>query len=133
MRRHVLVPATLLAAAGLALAACGRVISPPPPARTPQVSHVVTVVGAPVVVAARAARTLQDYGYVTKRFGGDSTWGYRGADSIAARLRYVRAATDSSRVLIELWGKCPRDQADCLHGHVVVIVTGMTAQEAPPQ
>jgi len=133
MARRALVPAAFVAAVCAAIVSCGRVISPPPPTTVPQVSHVVTVVGAPVVVAARAARTLQDYGYVTRRFGGDSTWGFRGADSIAARLRYVRAATDSSRVLIELWGRCPRDQEECLHGHVVVIVSGMTAQEAPPQ
>jgi hypothetical protein len=133
MTRRAFVPATVLVAACAAIVSCGRIISPPPPSNPPQVNHVVTVVGAPVVVAARAARTLQDYGYVTKRFGGDSTWGFRGADSIAARLRYVRAATDSSRVLIELWGRCPSDQEGCLHGHVAVLVTGMTAQEAPPQ
>ena len=123
----------LLVVATLALAAaCGRIISPPPPSNAPDLSHEVVVQGAPIVVAARGARTMQRYSFNTKRFGPDSTWGFRAADSINLRLRYTRPSDDSTRVLIEMWGKCPPRQR-CFQGDLMVLLAGLATEEGPPQ
>ena len=125
--------ALLLGTAALAvvLAACGRVIAPPPPGATPQVQREGVVPGTPIVIAARAARVLQEYGFTTKRFSDDSLWGLRTTDDIAARLRYAPKA-DSTRVLVELWGKCA-DPRRCMQGDVAVILARLAEAEAPPQ
>lgn len=122
---RVLVVATVLAAA-----ACGRVISPPPPVAPPDVTHEVVVVGAPVSIAARGARTLYQFGYNTKRFGRDSTWGFRAVDSVNVRLRYTRPSDDSTRVLIEMWGRCR--QRGCLRNDLLSLVGALEAEEGPP-
>ena len=93
----------------LALAACGRIIAPAPPSATADASDVAMFSGAPIAIAARAARVLTDLSYTTKRFGSDSTWGFRATDSVHARLRYAPAGGDSTRVLLELWGRCGRE------------------------
>jgi hypothetical protein len=122
----------LVVAALVAAAACGRIISPPPPSSAPELTHEVVVQGAPIVVAARGARTLQRYSFNTKRFGPDSTWGFRAADSINARLRYTRPTDDSTRVLIEMWGRCPARQR-CFQGDLMVLLAGLVTEEGPPQ
>src|SRR5215213_2935382 len=88
------------------LLSCGRVVAPPPPTTAPDVSDVGQVAGDRLVVAARAARTLADLTFTTRRFGSDSTWGFRSGDRLAARFRYGRGTADSTRVFIELWGEC---------------------------
>ena len=118
-------------AALVAAAACGRIISPPPPSNAPEMTHEVVVPGQPIVVAARGARTLQQYSFNTKRFGQDSTWGFRKVDSVNARLRYTRPHDDSTRVLIEMWGKCPPRQR-CFQGDLMLLLAGLTSEEAPP-
>ena len=123
----------LVVGALAAAAACGRIISPPPPSNAPDVSHEVVVQGTPIVIAARAARTLQDYGFNTKRFSQDSTWGFRKADSINARLRYTRPYTDSTRVLIEMWGRCQDRTRSCFIGDLRVLLAGLQTEEGPPQ
>ena len=128
--------ARLLATAALATVAagagaCGQVIAPPPPAATPQVQREGVVPGTQIVIAARAARVLQEYGFTTKRFSDDSLWGFRKTDDIAARLRYAPKA-DSTRVLIELWGRC-QDPRSCMQGDIAVILIRLAQAEAPPQ
>ena len=121
------------AALGVPLAAaCGGVIAPPPPAAAPQVQREGVVPGTPIVIAARAARVLQDYGFTTKRFSDDSIWGLRAADDINARLRYTTRGPDSTRVLVELWGKC-QDPRTCMQGDVTVILTRLSQADEPPQ
>jgi hypothetical protein len=111
--------------------ACARVMAPPPPDTAPVVSEETRVVGAPITVAARAARTLQDYGFATKRFSSDSTWGWNANSKTAARLRYTLPSRDSTRVLLELWGKCERRQT-CMRGDVAAIFARLAEEEAPP-
>ena len=96
----------LAAAAALLLAGCARVIATPPPPASPAFSEVQPVAGVPVVLAARAARALQESGFATRRFGSDSIWASRSAESAAVRLRYSRASDDSTRVLFEIWLPC---------------------------
>ena len=98
----------------------------------PQVQREGVVPGTPIVIAARAARVLQDYGFTTKRFSDDSLWGLRGADDIAARLRYAPRSSDSTRVLVELWGKC-QDPRSCMQGDVAVILARISQPDEPPQ
>jgi hypothetical protein len=88
--------------------------------------------GAPISVAARAARVLADLSYTTKRFGSDSTWGFRATDSVHARLRYASAGRDSTRVLLELWGRCGRDTR-CRSGDGVGILMLIGQAEPVPQ
>jgi hypothetical protein len=130
-RRRVLALGALPAAAGLAFA-CGGVIAPPPPATAPAVSEVVVVPGAPITVAARAARGLQEQSFTTRRFSSDSTWAYRASDDVAARLRYTMPSRDSTRVLIEMWGQCP-DRRPCLRADLFALVARMSTAEPPPQ
>ena len=122
----------LVVGALVAAAACGRIISPPPPSNVPQLSHEAVVQGQPIVIAARAARTLQRFSFNTKRFGQDSTWGFRAVDSVSVRLRYTRPHNDSSRVLIEMWGACPAGQR-CFQGDLMLLLAGLTSEEGPPQ
>ena len=122
---RVLVVATVMAAA-----ACGRIISPPPPVNPPNLAHEAVVAGTPVVIAARAARVLSGFAYNTKRFGRDSTWGYRAVDSVHVRMRYTRPSNDSTRVLIEMWGRCR--ERGCLRNDALSIVGALEADEAPP-
>ena len=123
----------LVVAALGAAAACGRIISPPPPSNAPELQQEVIVAGSPIVIAARAARTMQRYSYNTKRFGSDSTWGFRAADSINMRLRYTRPYDDSTRVLIEMWGKCEDRRRRCFAGDLAVLLVGLQTEEGPPQ
>jgi len=127
MRRSL--PTVLLALTGAG--ACGGVIAPPPPSSPPATAQEVVVPGVPITIAARAARALQDYGFVTKRFSGDSTWAWRRTDQIAARFRYTMPSRDSTRVLLELWGECP-DSRTCMRGDIAVLFSRLTAEEGPP-
>lgn len=120
----------LFAAASLFIAACGRVQAPSPPASEPGFQQEVVVAGAPITVAAKAARTLARFAYNTRRFGSDSTWAYRAVDRINVRLRYVMPSRDSTRILAEYWGVCER--RGCLQAELAGLVAGITAEEAPP-
>ena len=122
-----------LAAAAPLLGACTRVVAPPPPAGMPVVSELGMVGGPPLVVAARAARVLQDLGFTTKRFATDSLWGRRAQGDLAARLRYTSPYRDSTRVLVEMWGPCARNERHCLRADALMILTQLNAEEAPPQ
>jgi len=119
-----------LIAAAVTLA-CGRVIAPAPPGTAPDVSDVGQVAGDRVVVAAKAARTLADLTFTTRRFGPDSTWGFRAHDNLAARFRYARGTADSTRVLIELWGACGEGRR-CSRFDVRAILERIRVEEAPP-
>ena len=121
-------PIILLALA----AACGRVIAPPPPSSPPVAAEETVVPGVPITIAVRAARALQDYGFVTKRFSSDSTWGWRRTDQIAARFRYTTSSGDSTRVFLELWGPCS-DAHTCMRGDIHALFARLTLEEAPPQ
>jgi hypothetical protein len=132
MHRHTFIARVVLAAAVGLAAGCGRVVAPPPPAGEPVAAQQTVVPGHVMTIAARAARVLQDYGFVTKRFSSDSLWGWRGTDRIAARLRYGMPSNDSTRVLIELWGPCA-DSRTCMRGDIANIFTRLTAEEEAPQ
>ena len=118
-------------AAAAAAAGCGRVLAPPPPTGAPDVSEFGQVAGDRVVVAAKSARALAELTFTTRRFGSDSTWGYRGADGIAARFRYVRGTADSTRVLMELWGECG-DGRRCNRLDARSIFERIRIEDAPP-
>ena len=111
-------------------AACGRVIAPPPPSDPPAASQEAMVPGVPITIAGRAARVLQEYGFTTRRFSSDSTWGWRANEQVAARLRYM-PSRDSTRVLLELWGRC-MDARTCMRGDIATIFARLAEQEAPP-
>jgi hypothetical protein len=113
-------------------AACAGALAKAPPAEPAAFARVVVVPGAVIVNAAKSARALQDAGFATRRFSSDSTWGTRAADDIAARLRYSSPSRDSTRVLVELWGKCERGGTNCLLGEFVRLVSILTTEEAPP-
>ena len=115
------------------LAACGQVIAGAPPETAPLIDHDVVVPGSPVIVSARAARALYTYQFITKRFGTDSTWGYRASDSTHERFRYRPAQGDSTRLVLEVWGgRCaPRDQ-HCLRADVLALLTAVVTAEPPP-
>jgi hypothetical protein len=123
-----------LSAFALALtAACASAIGKAPPSEEPAFTRIVVVPGAPIVTAAKAARALQDNGYATRRFRSDSTWGSRASDNMNARLRYTSPSSDSTRILVELWGKCERGGRNCFVGELVRLVGALTTEEAPPQ
>ena len=124
-----LLPAAIVSI--VAVAACGRVIAPPPPSGAPGLSQEAVVAGQPTVIAAKAARALYDISFTTKRFSSDSTWGWQPTDQIAARLRYARPSRDSTRVLVELWGPC--NEPRCLQHFFQALVARLEAEEAPPQ
>lgn len=91
------------------------------------------MIGVPVAIAAKAARTLATYAYTTKRFGTDSTWGYRAVDDMSVRLRYTTPSRDSTRMLVEYWGRCERGGVACLRGELAALAAGITQEEATPQ
>ena len=113
------------------LSSCARVVAPPPPSSAPDVSDVGHVAGDRVVVAAKAARTLADLTFTTRRFGSDSIWGFRAQDKLAARLRYGRGTADSVRIYMELWGSCAEDRR-CNRYDVRAILERIRAEEAAP-
>lgn len=113
--------------------ACASVRAPAPPAMEPALMEEVTVLGAPVTMAAKSARTLALLQYTTRRFGSDSTWGYRSVDSIHVRLRYLRPSSDSTRIVAEYWGRCETGTPSCLRGEFLLLAQGVTAEEGVPQ
>jgi hypothetical protein len=126
VKHRRLAPSLLVVAA----AACSRIIAPPPPASPANtvVEHVVQ--GIPITVAAKSARALGDYGFVTKRFKSDSTWGWNKNRSLSARLRYTSPADDSTRIQIEFWGPCARPA--CFQRDAAILIRAIQAEEAPP-
>ena len=120
-------------AAILVTAACAGTVGKPPPPADPDFTRVVVVAGAPIVNAAKSARALQNDGFSTRRFRSDSTWGSRVADNMSVRLRYTSPSRDSTRILVELWGKCERGGRGCFLGELVRLVAALTTEEAPPQ
>ena len=113
--------------------ACGRVVAPSPPPGEPDLFETVTLPGVSIALAAKSARTLQDLQYITRRFGSDSTWGFRSVDSFHVRVRYLRASPDSTRLVGEYWGRCEDGGNSCLRGEFFLLVQGVTAEEAVPQ
>jgi hypothetical protein len=122
----------LALAAGVVMA-CGAVVASAPPPSEPNLFEEFTIAGAPITIAAKSARTLANLQYVTRRFGDDSTWGYRAVDSFHVRLRYVRPSPDSTRVVAEYWGRCEQGGVSCLRGEFVLLANGVGSEEAPPQ
>lgn len=114
-------------------AACAGAIGKAPPNEEPAFTRIVVVPGAPIVTAAKSARALQDAGFATRRFSSDSTWGSRAPDNMNARLRYTSPSRDSTRILVEMWGKCERGGRNCFIGELVRLVAALTTEEAPPQ
>lgn len=113
--------------------ACGRVVAPSPPPSEPDLFESATVPGVAISMAAKSARTLQDLQYITRRFGSDSTWGFRSVDSFHVRLRYLRSSPDSTRIVGEYWGKCEEGGNSCLRGEFFLLMQGVAAEEVPPQ
>jgi hypothetical protein len=116
----------------LALAACGHVVATAPPSGAPALSVVRTVPGVPMVVAARSARSLQESGFATRRFGSDSAWATKSSESAAARLRYVKPSNDSTRVLLELWLPCA-GQRGCGQPEAATFFARLTEEEGTPE
>jgi hypothetical protein len=113
--------------------ACGRVVAPSPPPSEPDLFETVTVPGVAIALAAKSARTLQDLQYITRRFGSDSTWGFRSVDSFHVRVRYLRSSPDSTRLVGEYWGRCEDGGNSCLRGEFFLLVQGVAAEEVAPQ
>ena len=86
-----------------------------------------------MVIAAKAARTLALFAYNTKRFGSDSTWGHRAVDDMQVRLRYTMPSRDSTRMLVEYWGRCERGGGACLKGEFAALAAGIMQEEPVPQ
>ena len=124
-------PLAALAAVAV-LAACARAVAPAPPSGAPSVNHEAMIEGKRVSVAARGARALQEFGFTTRRFGSDSTWGYRAQSTTAARLRYAQWSDDSTRVLIELWLPCGTG-AGCGRGDAARLVNRLQQGEESPE
>lgn len=122
----------VVAATGAALA-CGRVVAQSPPPSQADLFEEYTIDGVPLTIAAKSARTLSLLQYTTRRFGSDSTWGWRSVDSIHVRLRYQRASPDSTRIVAEYWGRCEEGGTSCLRGEFALLVNGVAAEEAVPQ
>ena len=118
--------------AALLLVACGHVVATAPPSGAPTFSDVRTVAGVPVVVAARAARALQVSGFATRRFGSDSAWAAKSSESAAARIRYVRPSSDSTRVLLELWLPCAGSRG-CGRAEAATFFGRIQAEEGVPE
>lgn len=115
------------------IAGCGQVIAGAPPQATPLLSREVTVPNSPLVVAGKGARALYGYQFITRRFGADSTWGYRASDSAHARFRYRPTAGDSTRVSLEMWGgRCAPDDRRCLQADFVALMTALMTEDPPP-
>lgn len=130
MRRALV---ALVGGALCSIAACGRVVAPAPPPTQPDLFEELTINGVPVTIAAKSARTLSALQYTTRRFGSDSTWGWRSVDSIHVRLRYQRPSSDSTRIVAEYWGECEDGGNSCLRGEFVLLASGVSAVEAVPQ
>ena len=113
--------------------ACGRVVAPSPPPSEPDLFETVTLPGVSIALAAKSARTLQDLQYITRRFGSDSTWGFRSVDSFHVRVRYLRSSPDSTRLVGEYWGRCEDGGNGCLRGEFFLLVQGVAAEEVAPQ
>ena len=112
---------------------CGQVIAGAPPQTQPLIAREVTVPNSPIIVAGRAARSLYGYQFITKRFGADSTWGYRASDSAHARFRYRPTVGDSTRVLLEMWGgRCSAADRHCLQADFVALMTALVTEDPPP-
>ncbi len=123
----------LMAAAGVAVLGCGQVIAGAPPKTEPLIAREVTVPNSPIIVAGRAARSLYGYQFITKRFGADSTWGFRASDSAHARFRYRGTVGDSTRVVLEMWGgRCAPDDRQCLRADFVALMTALVTEDPPP-
>ena len=120
-------------AAILVTAACAGAVGKPPPPANADFTRIIVVPGAAIVNAAKSARALQSAGFATRRFRSDSTWGSRAADNMSARLRYTSPSRDSTRILVELWGKCERGGRNCFVGELVRLVAALTTEEGPPQ
>ena len=129
MRRAAAIAAGLM----LGVAACGRVVAPSPPPAQADLFEQFTVSGVPVAIAAKTARTLGNLQYITRRFGSDSTWGYRSVDSIHVRLRYQSPSSDSTRIVAEYWGRCEEGGNSCLRGEFVLLASGVSSEEPVPQ
>jgi hypothetical protein len=113
---------------------CGGVVAPPPPATAPALTMDSILAGHPAVVAGLAARTLYTLEYTTRRFGGDSTWGYQPNGKFNVRLRYIASSADSTRMVADYWGVCEGrpESVSCLRGEFNLLVATMTEPEAPP-
>lgn len=115
---------------------CQRAVAVAPPMNSPVVSEVRRVGGHPITIAARGARALSDVLFATKRFGSDSTWGYRGAvpgeDAVSIRLRYQMYSSDSTSVLLELWANCVRPR-ECHRSEIEEIFLRLAKNAEPPQ
>lgn len=116
----------------VAAVACGGIVASAPPPSEPNLFEDFTIAGVPIAIAAKSARTLGNLQYVTRRFGPDSTWGYRSVDSIHVRLRYLRPSADSTRIVAEYWGRCEEGGNSCLRGEFVLLASGVSAEEGPP-
>lgn len=112
--------------------ACARVLAPPPPDGQATAAQVAVVPGTPIVIAARAARMLEASNFVARRFSSDSTWGFRKSDGLSARLRYTTPSSDSTRVLLELWGEC-ENRRTCLRGDLAGMLRALATEDGPPQ
>jgi hypothetical protein len=124
---------TLLAlGAGAALAACAAAVAPAPPSAAPSLNVETMIEGKRVSVGARGARALQEFGFTTRRFGSDSTWGYRSQSRTSARLRYAQSSSDSTRVLIELWLPCGTGFG-CGRSDAMRLVARLQQPEASPE
>lgn len=109
-----------------------RIIAPPPPAAEPGERTVVSIGGAPITVGAHAARVLQGENYITRRFRSDSVWGFRASDSLSARLLIRIGTSDTTRVTLELWGRCPSDIPRCLRGESRALTALLAMPDADP-
>ncbi|HET7457588.1 MAG TPA: hypothetical protein VFJ74_08025 [Gemmatimonadaceae bacterium] len=118
-------------AAAAVVGACARVVASAPPDTAPSVNQVALFEGTKTPIAARGARALQEFGFTTRRFGADSTWGYRSQSRTAARLRYASSSGDSTRVLIELWLPCGNGYG-CGRGDFLRLVSRMQRGEETP-
>lgn len=115
-----------------ALGACAGVVAPAPPSIATSINQEVMVEGKRVAVAARGARALQEFGFTTRRFGSDSTWGHRSQSQTSARLRYSQSSSDSTRVLIELWLPCGTGYG-CGRGDAARLVSRLQQGETTPE
>lgn len=123
--------ALALAGGVLFIGACAGVLAPAPPASPPTLAQEAIVAGHPITIAARAARTLYNDNFATRRFGSDSTWGYRASDKLAVRMRYAMPSADSTRVLIELWSPC-QPAPRCAAGDMQLLIQQLGTEEGPP-
>ena len=49
------------------------------------------------------------------------------------RVRYAQPTRDSTRMFVQLWGRCvDRERPNCLRDELVFLVAGIQEAEAPP-